>query len=51
MGSNGGANIGTVSVISEATGTVTGTIAMGSNPVALAVDPDTGTLYVTGNNG
>jgi len=35
-----------VSVVSEASGTVTGTIGVGSGPFGVAVDPDTGTLYV-----
>ena len=41
---NGGA--GTVSVIDEASGTVTGTIKVGSDPDGVAVDPTTHTAYV-----
>ena len=41
------ANSADVSVISEATDTVTGTIGVGTGPEGVAVDPDTGTLYVT----
>jgi YVTN family beta-propeller protein len=44
----------TVSVISEATETVTKTIAVGNYPEAVAVDPNTGTVYVVDgheNNG
>jgi YVTN family beta-propeller protein len=37
----------TVSVISEATDTVTNTINVGAAPQGLAVDPNTGTIYVT----
>jgi YVTN family beta-propeller protein len=36
----------TVSVIDEATGTITATIAVDSGPDALAADPGTGTVYV-----
>jgi DNA-binding beta-propeller fold protein YncE len=46
-------NKGTVSVISEATDTVTKTIlGVGGKygPKAVAVDPNTGTVYVAGNN-
>ena len=42
---------GTVSVISEATDTVTDTITVGSNPLGVAVDPNTGTVYVANSNG
>jgi YVTN family beta-propeller protein len=42
---NGGS--GTVSVIDEATGTVTATIAVGSGPDGVAVDPAAHTAYVT----
>ena len=38
---------GTVSVIDEATSTVTATIAVGGNPEGVGVDPATGTVYVT----
>ena len=41
---NTGAN--TVSVIDEATSTVTATIPVGSGPIGVAVDPATGTVYV-----
>jgi len=43
---------GTVSVIDEATGTVTATIAVGSGPDGVAVDPTSHTAYVAnGGNG
>jgi YVTN family beta-propeller protein len=38
---------GTVSVINGRNGTVTSTIDVGSNPVAVAVSPQTGKIYVT----
>jgi len=41
---------GTVSVIDAATGTVTATVAVGSYPAAVAVDPATGTVYVANEN-
>jgi YVTN family beta-propeller protein len=41
---------GTVSVIDEATNTVTATIPVGSSPYAVAVDPGTHTAYVTNNS-
>jgi YVTN family beta-propeller protein len=37
----------TVSVIYSATGTVTATIGVGTDPYGVAVDPDAGTVYVT----
>jgi YVTN family beta-propeller protein len=39
-----------VSVIDAATSTVTATIAVGNGPGAVAVDPATGTVYVTNSN-
>ena len=45
---NSGSN--TVSVISGRTGTVTGTITVGTIPAAVAVNPVTGTVYVTNNS-
>src|SRR5215469_8288921 len=43
---NESSNPPSVSVINEATGTVTGTIDVGSGPDAVAADPGTGTVYV-----
>jgi YVTN family beta-propeller protein len=40
----------TVSVINEATNTVTGTIPVGSGPYGVAVDPAARTVYVTNNS-
>ena len=37
---------GTVSVIDEATGTVTATVPVGADPSGVAVDPTTHTAYV-----
>ena len=41
------AGAGTVSVIDTATGAVTATIPVGSDPYEVAVDPAAGTVYVT----
>jgi YVTN family beta-propeller protein len=43
--------VGTVSAIDLATNTVTATIAVAADPYAMAVDPVTGTVYVTSVNG
>ena len=42
---------GTVSVIDAATGTVTGTIPVGSGPDGVAVDPAARTVYVANFSG
>ena len=42
---------GTVSVIDEATNTVTHTIPVGSGPYGVAVDPAADTVYVTNDFG
>src|ERR1035441_3611061 len=41
---------GTVSVIDEATGTVTATVPVGADPSGVAVDPSAHTAYVTNGN-
>jgi YVTN family beta-propeller protein len=41
---------GTVSVIDEATGAVTSTVPVGSDPLGVAVEPSTHTAYVTNGN-
>jgi hypothetical protein len=40
-------NANSISVISTVTYKVTATIPVGSNPLGIAVDPVTGTIYVT----
>ena len=42
-----GSNPGTVSVIDTATNTVVATVAVGSNPIGVAVTPDGKHVYVT----
>jgi YVTN family beta-propeller protein len=47
--SDGEGTDGTVSMIDEATGTVTGTIPVGYEPAGVAVDAAAGAVYVTGS--
>lgn len=42
---------GTMSLINVAAGQVSGVVGVGSSPAGIAVDPSTGTVYVTDDSG